>query len=217
MARSLLVVFFLLTTTSLYPRQAGVAHIALPAELSGTLNGVEYQIRVPANWNGTLLAHAHGSANYSMQVAPPTYPASSPSLDERLLSASYALAGSLYKDGDDAVQRMLMLTTFFNGAVGKPQRTIIWGGSWGGLVALKLAETYPGIYDGAIAVAPLGAGYANDLDFELRYDLAYAAGFGWPSDWWGSWVAASRLSEVTVWTVARSIVLASTSARDYSL
>ena len=114
-----------------------------------------------------------------MQVAPPTYPVSSPSLDERLLSSGYALAGSFYKDGDDAVLRTLMLTTFFNGAVGKPQRTIIWGGSWGGTVALKLAETYPGIYDGAIATAPVAAGFVNNADFEMRYDLAYAAVFGW--------------------------------------
>lgn len=165
--------------------ERGVAYIALPAELSGTLNGVEYKIRVPANWNGTLLVHAHGSANYFMEVAPPTYPVSSPTLDDRLLSAGYALAGSLYKDGDNAVLRILMLTTFFNGAVGKPRRTIPWGGSWGGTVALKLAELYPGIYDGSIAVAPVAAGAVKDADFELRFDLAYAAVFGWPSDWWG--------------------------------
>ncbi len=163
----------------------GVAHIALPADLHGTLNGVEYEILVPANWNGTLLVHAHGSAANWLQVAPPTYPPSSPSLQESLLSLGYALAGSSYKDGDNAVLRTLVLTNFFNGSVGKPLRTIIWGGSWGGTVALKLAETYPGIYDGAIAVAPVAAGYVNDADFELRYDLAYAAVFGWPSDWWG--------------------------------
>ena len=41
--------------------QGGKAHIALPADLAGTLNGVNYRIRVPAGWNGTLLVHAHGT------------------------------------------------------------------------------------------------------------------------------------------------------------
>ena len=31
-----------------------------PLDLSGELNGAPYRIRVPANWNGTLLVFAHG-------------------------------------------------------------------------------------------------------------------------------------------------------------
>ena len=48
-------------TVSAQPQGPGMAHIPLPAELSGTLNGSAYQIRVPANWNGTLLVFAHGT------------------------------------------------------------------------------------------------------------------------------------------------------------
>ena len=44
-------------------RRAGPrrAHIPLPADLTGTHDGVPYRIVVPANWNGTLLLYAHGT------------------------------------------------------------------------------------------------------------------------------------------------------------
>jgi hypothetical protein len=50
---------------------------------------------------------------------------------------------------------------------------------------LALVESHHGIYDGVIAVAPEAAGWPNCADFLLRYGLAYAAAFGWPTDWWG--------------------------------
>ncbi len=163
----------------------GVAHIALPADLNGTLNGCEYSIRVPANWNGTLLVYAHGTT-MPLAVAPPTYPSTSPTLEEHLLSLGYALAGSAYPDSTkEGPQRTLALTNFFKGQVGNPRRVIVWGESLGGVTSLVLIESYPSIYDGAIAIASPGAGMAEDADFQLRYDVAYAAAFGWPSAYWG--------------------------------
>jgi pimeloyl-ACP methyl ester carboxylesterase len=164
---------------------AGPAHVPLPAELSGTLHGTPYKIRVPANWNGTLLVYAHGAASAGVEVSPPAFPPGSPTLEERLLSNGYALAGSFFEGLKDAGQRTLSLTGFFNGAVGHPDRTIVWGLSGGGWLALDLIENHHGIYDAAIAVAPVAAGHVEDADFELRYGLAYAAAFGWPSQWWG--------------------------------
>ena len=35
-------------------------HVDLPVNLEGSLNGANYTIRVPVNWNGTLLVYAHG-------------------------------------------------------------------------------------------------------------------------------------------------------------
>lgn len=164
------------------PAAGAAAHIPLPADLSGSLGGTEYRIRVPANWNGTLLVWGHGSGPITGEIAPPT----SPTLEEQLLSNGYALAGAFYyRSTKEALQATLALTNFFKGAVGNPQRTIVWGLSWGGILAIKLVETYPGIYDGAIPVAAIAAGVPKDADFELRYGLAYAAAFGWPSEWWG--------------------------------
>lgn len=178
----------LLLLTAVIPlcsRTAGAAHIALPADLSGTLNGTEYRIRVPENWNGTLLVYAHGAASAGVEVAPATFPPTVPTLEDQLLSRGYALAGSFYQGLKDGPQRTVALTNFFKGAVGPPGRTIVWGVSGGGWMSLDLIETHHGVYDGAIAVAPVAAGHPEDVDFELRYGLAYAAAFGWPSEWWG--------------------------------
>ena len=165
---------------------AGAGPIRLPAELSGTLGGTPYKIRVPANWNGTLLVYAHGTASGGIEVAPATFPSTSPTLEDTLLSRGYALAGSFYENGlKEASQCTLALTNFFKGKVGNPKRTLVWGVSLGGWTALHLIETHPGTYDGAMPVSAVEAGHPADVDFELRYGLAYAAAFGWPSEWWG--------------------------------
>jgi hypothetical protein len=178
--------FLLLIATAipLCSQPVGEAHIPLPADLHGTLAGTEYKIRVPGNWNGTLLVWAHGSASGSLQIAPQTFPPTP--LEEDLLTRGYALAGAFYED-DVKEGRLLTLalTNFFNGQVGKPRRTIVWGISLGGTVTLDSIESYHAVYDGAIAVAPVAAGVLNDADWQLRFDVAYAAAFGWPSDSWG--------------------------------
>ena len=158
-----------------------VGRIPLPADLSGTLDGTAYRIRVPGNWNGTLLVYCHGSSSGVLQVAPGTFPVSSPSLEEQLLSQGYALAGSFYEDSTkEAPLRTLALTNFFNGHIGKPRRTIMSVFLLGGTVTLDLIENHYASYDGAIAVSPVAAGSLNDADWELRFDLAYAAVSGGP-------------------------------------
>ncbi len=180
----------LLLLASILPlcaQTSGKAHIPLPADLSGIHNGSEYRILVPANWNGTLLVYAHAGLTTALEVVPQTYPQASPALEEQLQSAGYALAASFYPDSEkEAPRQTRALTNFFNGQVGKPLRTIVWGASTGGTVALQMAEDHPAPYDGAIAVAPVGAGGARDADSSLRYGLAYAAVFGWPDEWWGT-------------------------------
>ena len=176
----------LLTAIPIYSESRGTAHIPLPAELNGTLNGSEYKIRVPGNWNGTLVVYCHAAVSGALQVAPATFPQASPTLEEQLLQRGYALAGSFYPDSEkEAPLRTLALTNFFNGHVGQPRRTIVWGLSIGGTAALELIEGHHAIYDAAIAVSSLAGGGPLDADASLRCAVAYAAAFGWPSDWWG--------------------------------
>ena len=167
---------------------AGVAHVTLPADLSGKLNGADYIIRAPMNWNGTLLVFAHGNQRQpgTAEIAPTAWPPADPSVEEQLLGLGFALAGSGYTNSPkEGVQRTLALTNFFKGKVGNPNRTIVWGNSLGGLVALKLVEEHPGIYDGCIAVAATSAGRAENMDSALAFGLAYKAVFGWPEAAWG--------------------------------
>jgi pimeloyl-ACP methyl ester carboxylesterase len=181
----MLVVLLLLLTCRAMADGKGVAHIPLPADLTGTLNGADYKIRVPANWNGTLLVFAHGFLSTSAEVVPATTPPVS--LDEQLLALGYALAGSNYRSNEkEGVLQTHALTTFFKEAVGNPSRIIIWGISFGSGVSFTLIEKYPGIYYGAVANCAPGAGSAENMDDALSFDLAYAAAFGWHDEVWGS-------------------------------
>ena len=56
----LFVLFSLFAITLPVNAQSYKAHVDLPFEQEGTHNATEYRIRVPANWNGTLLVYVHG-------------------------------------------------------------------------------------------------------------------------------------------------------------
>ncbi len=169
--------------------------VPLPADLIGELDGVPYQIRVPLNWNGTLLVYAYGYAE-AFDPAPLAPPVLSPStlLDKGIALAGIRAAGAVTIPGAQTVagwnfqermQNTVALTAAFRDMVGRPQRTIIWGQSMGGLVALALIEKFPALYDGAIALSPPAAGTPRVFDQKLGIMLAYAVAFGW-NDAWGT-------------------------------
>ena len=195
----MLVVIFPLILTLLVPSSAGqiAARVPLPADLQGELEGVPYRIRVPGNWNGTLLVYSYGYADADANTpAPPLAPL--PTDVSALLAKGFALAGVHAAGGvpmppfseagwnfKERMQNTHALTAAFNGMVGRPRRTIIWGRSMGGLVALALIEKFPGLYDGAIALCPGAAGTPRTFDQRLDITLAYAVAFGW-NDAWGT-------------------------------
>ena len=177
-------------SVSVYAKQPK-AHVDLTNgfDEQGTLNGAEYRIRVPSNWNGTLLVYAHGFSPtlipQPVPIAPGIGPASS---EDLLLDAGYALAGSAFSVPGSAIKEGIKdtksLTNYFKGKVGKPEHVIVWGTSLGSGVALTCIEKYPGIYDGAIADSGLLAGLPMHGDMGLAFLLAYAVAFdGWPEAW----------------------------------
>ena len=176
--------------------------VPLPANLQGELNGVPHLIRVPANWNGTLLVYSYGYADADANTAaPPLTPL--PTDVNTLLSRGFALAGVHAAGGvtippfteagwnfKERMQNTVALTAAFREMVGQPRRTIAWGRSMGGLVALALVEKFPGLYDGAIALCPPAAGTPRVFDQKLDITLAYAAAF---DDWNDAWGAPGNL------------------------
>jgi pimeloyl-ACP methyl ester carboxylesterase len=167
--------------------------VPLPADLQGELDGVPYRIRVPANWNGTLFVYGHG---YGDTAIPPAL-APLPADEDTLLARGFALAASRFAGAvpmagmatdagyqvKEGMQNSVALTGAFRGRVGRPQRTIIWGKSLGGLIALGMIEKFPGLYDGAVALCPAAAGTPRRFDQFLDITVAYAAAFGWDPAW----------------------------------
>jgi len=140
-----------------------------PRTLTGTLDGADYLIEVPANWNGTLLLYSHGTvrpgAANTAQDAPDAL--SGP----WLLNAGYALAGSAYsKTGyalAEAFHDNIALLDTFAQSVGKPKRTIAWGTSQGGMISAGLAQKFPDRFDGALPMCGFLAGAIGQENVHL--------------------------------------------------
>jgi pimeloyl-ACP methyl ester carboxylesterase len=169
----------------------GTLRVALPFNLTDTLDGAKFKVQIPGNWNGTLLIYLQGSktgaALAEPLVVPPVLPGSDPPLADTLLANGYALAGSQVASSEwqqkAEFQDTFSLTAYFRGRIGEPKRVILLGTSLGGLVALKLMEEYPRSYDAAIATCAPAAGTPQRMDRMLDFALAYAAAFGWPDAW----------------------------------
>jgi len=132
---------------------------------------------LPKSWNGNLVVFAHGGPS----LVPPTADSSKSDLDKY----SYAVrrgfawvASSYRREGYGvamAAQDSDNARKFFIARVGKPQRTILHGASYGGLVGAKLIETYAKNPDGSVnydgAFLNSGAVTGATLNYEHRVDL----------------------------------------------
>lgn len=162
-----------------------------PLDLSGELHGAPYRIRVPENWNGTLLVFAHGYRdkadhpgeidNRNADIAP------SAALEAPLLAQGFALAGTAFKDNGwaigDAILDAKNLAVFFRGEIAKPDHTIFWAASVGTVAALKSMEQFNGVFDGSLCLCAVGAGATRIWDNGLALYLAYDVVFGVPPLW----------------------------------
>ena len=131
-------------------------------------NGAKFEIRMPANFNGTLYIYSHGIRNnvnlppipvvaptgsridYSPEVAP------SLTVANALLKQGYALAGSgasaqgwSLEEGVDGAFQVLQIA---KNKYAKVSKVVAWGNSLGGLTAQAFAEQYSGAID---AVLPM--------------------------------------------------------------
>jgi pimeloyl-ACP methyl ester carboxylesterase len=141
--------------------------------------GSTYEIDVPAVWNGDLVLYAHGIVQAAQPVVPPTNQDGYAAIRTALLAKGYAVAASSYSSNgwalDDAVRRTHQLSGIFKSKVGAPARTLLVGHSMGALAIAKMAEVYPGQYDGALPMCgPLGGAltevqYAGDARVTFDY------------------------------------------------
>jgi pimeloyl-ACP methyl ester carboxylesterase len=128
---------------------------------TGTLaDGATWQIRVPADWNGTLLLYSHG---YRAPGSPnPAQDVSDPVTGGWLLDHGFALAGSSYASTGWAIREALAdqaaVLDAFEARVGRPRQAIAWGDSLGGMVTAGLVQRIPERLDGALPGCGVVAG-----------------------------------------------------------
>jgi hypothetical protein len=192
--RKLLLAIFVLVPSFAWAR------VTLPFEEEGVLDDAPYHIKVPVNWNGTLLVYVHGTTRTTNPVGlnplvgvPGVPPAvgqqQAAALENLLLSAGYALAASAFPEDagnwfiKQGIHDTLTLTNYFKERVGNPTRIIEWSRSQGTVVGLHDAEQYPGIYDASIAGCAVGAGSPRTWDLSLDVLLAWKTAFGFPATW----------------------------------
>jgi len=144
---------------------ASQAQIHIQGEI-GT--GTTYEIDVPdaARWNHGLVLYAHGLITADQPLEPPSQLPEHVLVRNALLASGFAVAASSYSSNGwalaDAVRRTHQLSGIFADKVEPPRRTFVIGASMGALVALKLAETHPQHYDGALAMCgPVGGALAQ--------------------------------------------------------
>lgn len=184
--------------------QAAPQFVLGAVDLSGELKGAPFRIRIPENWNGTLLVYAHGfrdKADHPGQVdvrrvdvvptngggteIPPDVDI--PARETLFLSQGFALAGSAYRSNGFAVKEgvedTLALIRFFRKHFAIPERTIVWGESLGGLITAKIIEQRAKNVDGGIPLCGAVLGGPRTWDSSLAFAIAYDAAFGWKPAW----------------------------------
>lgn len=137
-------------------------------DLSGALaDGTKYSLHKPANWNGVLILNADLPNMAGPRGAP---------LYDALHKLGYATGGksrdvTLWSIRDGASD-LVQLKTIFADRVGKPARTIVTGGSLGGMVSRDAGEAFPDEFDGVVPTCGGGAGMI--AMWNLRLDVVFA-------------------------------------------
>jgi pimeloyl-ACP methyl ester carboxylesterase len=159
--------------------------------MHGQIDGANYTIEVPANWNGTLVLYSHGYAFTNNPLTLQPLPVANPAPDvgdaatgAALLAQGYALAGSSYSANGWALQQafhdQIALLDFFDATCGQPARTIAWGHSLGGIITAGLVQLNPGRFVGALPMCGVlsgGVGTWNQaLDGAFAFDVLLGGG-----------------------------------------
>jgi hypothetical protein len=160
---------------------AATAPVRASQEFTGELpSGAWYHVEIPDGWRpgDALVLYQHG-LDFTTPANPPGLgPLSSVMLDEgyAIAATSYRMRGwALFSALDDNRD---VLAKFEDLAGGAPGEVVPFGGSMGGLVALKVAEAdgFP-LVKGAYALCPAAAGariWDAAIDLRLAFDVVCA-------------------------------------------
>ena len=135
------------------------------------LSGAKYQIAIPTNWNGILVIVARGAT-----PVPATELRTFGQVRSLVRDSGLAVAATTYRSdtpvASDAAEDVEELRRIFVAKFGRPERTIAWGLSFGGLVAERCAERYS-TFDGVVSLCGLVAGTLRSLYTQLDARTVY--------------------------------------------
>jgi pimeloyl-ACP methyl ester carboxylesterase len=140
--------------------------------------GALYRLVRPTSWNGTLLVYAHGYVSRDQPVA---IPPDAEQVIALLAPQGVAVAVSSFSENGwvvkDGTQRTHQLLGIFTSKFGRPSRVYAAGASMGGLIAIRLIETYPGEFMGVLPACAVAGGLRRQLDYmanvRVLFDLLY--------------------------------------------
>jgi pimeloyl-ACP methyl ester carboxylesterase len=146
--------------------------------VDGRVGGSLYRLVRPTNWNGRLVLYAHGFVPSNEPVA---LPPEGSLLTSLLVPQGFAVAYSSFSENGwavrDGAERTHQLLGIFSARFGRPARVYITGASMGGLIAIKLCETYSGMYAGALAIGTVAGGPRRQFDYQANvwtlFDFLY--------------------------------------------
>jgi len=168
--------FLVLVATAVAVMASSVtAGAANPAPETGTIDGANFIIEMPATWNGTLVLYSHGYRTPGSAFT--AVDAGDPVTHNWLLANGYALAGSSYSTNGwalkEAFHDQIALLDHFQAKNGTPKRTIAWGHSLGGIITAGLIQLNPERFAGAIPMCGVVAGgvgvWNEGLDAEFVF------------------------------------------------
>src|SRR6266487_6416275 len=146
--------------------------------IDGKVGASLYRLVRPTKWNGRLVLYAHGLVPSDAPVA---LPPEGSLLISLLTPQGFAVAYSSFSENGwavrDGAERTHQLLGIFSARFGRPARVYITGVSMGGLIAIKLSETYPNIYSGALPAGAVAGGSRRQFDYEANiwtlFDFLY--------------------------------------------
>jgi pimeloyl-ACP methyl ester carboxylesterase len=157
--------------------------LATPALADDVVNGSTgpgsvYRLVRPSNWNGILVLYAHGfvAKDVPVGITPD---------DELVISLlaprGFAVAVSSFDENGwvvkDGTQRTRQLLGLFTSQFGAPARVYVGGASMGGLIAIRMIETWPGDFAGVLPACAAAGGSTRQYDYFLNvrvlFDLFY--------------------------------------------
>lgn len=158
----------------------GLAGPALADDIvdGSTGPGSVYRLVRPSNWNGILLLYAHG---YVSKEAPVVIPPDAELVISLVAAQGVAVAVSSFSENGwvvkDGTQRTHQLLGLFTAKFGKPTRVYVAGASMGGLIAIRVIETWPDQFAGVLPACAVAGGLGRQYDYALNvrvlFDLFY--------------------------------------------